>query len=113
MTMIVGHCSNPGCHRPYANGTMGNYAEVITLREMTGGNLDYFVISICTRCLLSANDIMIKSALRDAVDYEIKQNNSSIMLTKEQKKEYRAKHERYKFIAWGRNREELDQKLAK
>lgn len=115
--MIVGHCTNPGCHRPYTGGNMGNYAEVITLREMNDGNLDYFVMSICTRCLLAANDIIVKASLRDAIDYEIGQTANSILFTADEKKqkikEARERLERYKFIAWGRNREELDQKIAK
>lgn len=108
--MIKGKCTNPSCHRDYDNL---NYAEVVTLRRLNDGALNYFVISVCEKCLASANDIIIASALRDAVNYEIQSNTESIMLTKEQKLEFRKKEERYTFLGWGRNREELDAKVLK
>lgn len=106
--LLIGHCSNPGCHRPYVGD---NYNEVITLREMRDGQLNYFVISICGKCLASANNIIVSNSLRDAVEYEIIQNNASIVLTKAQKQEFQMKESNYRFINWGRNREELDDKL--
>lgn len=108
--MIKGHCTNPGCHRPYIGG---NYAEVVTLRELRSGELNYFVISICTRCLNSANNILIEAALRDAVNYEIAENAASLVIPREQKQQFRIDQERYKFLGWGRNRDELDQKVFK
>lgn len=108
MTLVLKHCSNPGCHRPY---TAENYGEILTLRELQSGDLNYFAISLCMKCIESINEHIVRSALRDSVDYEIQSNNESIVLTKQQKIDYRMKESNYRFIAWGRNREGLDDKL--
>lgn len=106
--LLLQHCSNPDCHRPY---TPDNYCELLTLRHLANNEMNFFVISICARCMHSVNDVIVSRALRDAVDYEIAQNNSSILLTKEQKMAYRTKQSNYRLIAWGKDREELEAKL--
>ena len=109
MSLMLNHCSNPECHRPY---TAANYREAIALLELGNNTLEYRVFSLCESCLQNLTTETATAIIYEVIQFETLEKGESITTSKNELANWKSKYASYKVIKWGHNRIDLDEKLA-
>lgn len=82
MTLQLGYCSNPNCHRPFAQGLdrWANYDEVVAEVNFPDKTTQRRVFSVCPDCKKKINKDMIRDICQDVLEFENHDIQASVMI---------------------------------